>query len=202
MDEKKTLVLFDFDGTLTFKDSLFDFLLYSNSKYQFWKNMVINLPTLISFKLGYVDNQTAKEKLLASFYKNYTKQDLALLGYEYGKNRIRSTLRTEAVKSLKKHITKGHRIIVISASPEFWLKAWCKSAGIELIGTKLEFKQNVFTGKFSGKTCYGQEKVDRLKQLLSAQQLASYNVIYAYGDSAGDKEMLALANHPHYKPFR
>jgi phosphoserine phosphatase len=57
----------------------------------------------------------------------------------------------------------------------------------------------VLTGQFDGHNCYGQEKVRRIQ---AALDLAHYEHIYAYGDSSGDKPMLALADEAFYKPFR
>ena len=71
--------------------------------------------------------------------------------------------------------------------------------GIELIATKLEFKAGKLTGKFATNNCYGAEKSHRIKELFD---LELYDYIYAYGDSRGDKEMLALADESFYKPFR
>jgi phosphoserine phosphatase len=70
--------------------------------------------------------------------------------------------------------------------------------GIEIISTEIEISNNKITGKLSTANCYGPEKVNRLKKLLS---MDDYSTIYAYGDSKGDREMLALAQHPHFKPF-
>ena len=60
-------------------------------------------------------------------------------------------------------------------------------------------QDNIITGNFITKNCYGQEKVNRIKE---SYDLSKYDLIYAYGDSRGDKEMLELANNSFYKPFR
>ena len=82
---------------------------------------------------------------------------------------------------------------------ECWVKPWCDKNNIDLISTRLEVKDNKLTGKFATKNCYGREKVNRVKE---AYDLSQYNHIYAYGDSRGDRELLALADESFYKPFR
>jgi phosphatidylglycerophosphatase C len=63
----------------------------------------------------------------------------------------------------------------------------------------LEVKNGVVTGKIDGKNCNGKEKAKRIKQAIN---LNEYDSIYAYGDSAGDKQMLALATYTYYKNFK
>jgi phosphoserine phosphatase len=60
-------------------------------------------------------------------------------------------------------------------------------------------KQGIITGKISGRNCHGDEKVCRIKEHFNVSQ---FSEVIAYGDSAGDKEMLALAHRRYYKPFR
>ena len=157
---------------------------------------------MIAFKLGFIDNQSAKEKLLSLFLNNIAQDELVSLGREYSQNRIPLILRKGALGRLIYHIESGHRVIIISASPEFWLEKWCHSVGVELIATKLAFKQGFFTGQFEGKNCYGAEKVNRLKRHLKPSLIDNYEEIIAYGDSRGDKEMFEIANEVHFQPFR
>ena len=75
----------------------------------------------------------------------------------------------------------------------------CTKQNITLIATELEFEDGVFTGRFRGNNCYGKEKAKRVKALYN---LKVFKTIYAYGDSAGDRELLKLADESFYKPFR
>jgi HAD superfamily phosphoserine phosphatase-like hydrolase len=97
------------------------------------------------------------------------------------------------------HQKEGHRIVIVSASMKCWLDAWCKNNHIELISTKLEVIDGKLSGKFATKNCHGIEKANRIREMFD---LGNYDHIYAYGDSSGDREMLALADESFYKPFR
>src|SRR5690606_29767554 len=111
---------------------------------------------------------------------------------------IPTLLRPTAIKAIEQHKAQGDRIVVISASAENWLKLWCEKYNLELLATKLVVEQNKITGDISGFNCYGEEKSCRLNDYLD---LKEYKEIHVYGDSAGDKAILALATHPYYRHF-
>lgn len=103
------------------------------------------------------------------------------------------------MEEIKKHKSDGNKIVVVSASPEIWIREWAKTHHLEYIATKLESRNGKLTGKIEGNNCQGQEKVIRVKAYLD---LAHFDKIYTYGDSPGDRPLLNLGNLPHYKPFR
>lgn len=195
----KVLALFDFDGTLTTKDSLFDFLLFSVGKYKFILNLLANVPNFTLLFLRLRKNDEAKQRLLTTFFSGWRVDDLNALGKSYSLTKIGQILRAKGMQQIQMHLESGHRVILVSASLELWLRGWCEQNQIELLATKLETVGGIVTGKFSGENCYGQQKVERLEQYLN---LRDYNEIYAYGDSSGDHQMLALAEFKHFKPFR
>jgi phosphoserine phosphatase len=57
--------------------------------------------------------------------------------------------------------------------------------------------QGCVTGKLLGSNCWGIEKVARLQDWL--QRPRNTYTLYAYGDSRGDLELLAAADHPYYR---
>ena len=116
--------------------------------------------------------------------------------YSYSVNRLPLIVRDIAMQAIENHKNNGDRVVVVSASSEKWLKPWCDSEGIELIGTIFEVENGVFTGKISGKNCYGEEKVNRIRK---SYNQGDYEKIYAYGDSSGDLDMLNLAHVKYYK---
>jgi len=199
MSKSNTLALFDFDGTLTDRDSLFDFLSFSHSSVVYIKKLILSAPYLVAFKLGLITNQKAKEKLLSCFFREEKVEKIQELGQQYCLQRLPDILRPEGFEKLNWHIKEGHRVVLVSASLEVWLKPWCDTLGIELLATRTSLSDEVFAGHFLGKNCHGKEKVERIKEHL---KLDDYSNIYAYGDSSGDAEMLALTKQSFYKPFR
>ena len=194
----RRLVLFDFDGTLTKKDTLFEFIRFYHGTPRFLFGFLLLSPMLILFKLGFIKNQKAKEIVLQYFFRNAPVDAFNSKCALFAKNAIPSLIRPAALIALQKHIEDGATVVVVSASPENWVSGWCTAWNIACIATRLKVENNKLTGEIVGKNCYGPEKVSRVKEALDTD---AFTEIYAYGDSSGDKEMLAFAHAPHYRYF-
>lgn len=120
------------------------------------------------------------------------------LGQHYVQQRLPQILRPAGLKKITWHQDQGHQVVIVSASAKVWFEPWVKAMKLELVATDLETVNGRITGRFAGKNCHGQEKARRIQ---AAYRLANYAQIYAYGDTSGDKPMLALATHSFYKPF-
>ncbi len=194
----KNLALFDFDGTITTKDTLFDFIRYAVGAKRFYIGLLKNLPMLVAFKLKLIPNDEAKMRLLSHYFTGYEAQKFRDLGQSYALTQIDPIVRKEAKDRLQYHKRQGDRIVVVSASLACWLEPWCQKEGIELLSTQMEISQNRLTGRFATPNCHGQEKVNRIRAHLV---LNDYTEIYSYGDSSGDTEMLAVATQGYYRKF-
>lgn len=192
------IAFFDFDGTITKKDSLFEFIKFAKGNLSFYFGFLILSPMLVCFKLGLISNQKTKELTLKYFFYGLEEKLFKGMCKQFSIAKIDSLIRPKALERIKFHKNNGDSIVVVSASLECWLKDWCMLNNIALIATKALFENQKFSGKFATKNCYGLEKVIRIKQEYDLKQ---YKTIYAYGDSIGDKPMLTLAHHFEYKPF-
>jgi HAD superfamily hydrolase (TIGR01490 family) len=190
----KGLALFDFDGTISSKDSFLYFLRYTHGPAAIMYNVISVLPFMVAFKLGLMSNEAAKRKLFAAFYRGTTKKQFDLWTHGF-LTEINSYIKPKAMDRLEWHKERGDRVIVISAGFDLILSHWCDQEGIELIATIIDVDENVITGSFKGRNCYGIEKVNRIKALLD---LSEYEPIYAYGDSSGDLEMMKISNNPNH----
>jgi phosphatidylglycerophosphatase C len=193
------IAFFDFDGTITTKDSLAEFIRFRNGSTGFLTGLVPLIPFIIGFKAGLMDRQVAKEKLLSAFFGGIEEKEFISSSLQFAKDRIPGLLRPGAVERLNWHKEQGHEVVIVSASPTYWLEPWCRQQGFSCIATRLEVVSGKITGRISGLNCHGEEKV---KLIQDRYQLKNYSEIFAYGDSSGDKPMLGLAMHPFYKPFR
>ena len=194
-----TLALFDFDGTITTDDSLLKFIRFVVGDRRFLLGLVVLSPMLVLYKFKLIPNYKAKQYMLSWFFKGMSKDSFLKVANEYSLVHIDKILRPKAIEKINWHKNQGHKVVVVSASIECWLRPWCEKNGLELIATKLEIKDDIVTGKLLSKNCYGVEKVNRIKELYNIEK---YDYIYAYGDSSGDKQMLELAHEKFYKPFR
>ncbi len=193
------LALFDFDGTITTDDSLLKFIRFVVGDRRFLLGLVVLSPMLVLYKLKLIPNYKAKQYMLSWFFKGMRKVDFLKVANEYSLVHIDKILRPKAIEKINWHKNQGHKVVVVSASIECWLRPWCEKNNLELIATKLEIKDDIVTGKLLSKNCYGVEKVNRIKEIYN---LKDFEYIYAYGDSSGDKQMLELAHEKFYKPFR
>ena len=189
---------FDFDGTITTDDSLVKFIRFAVGNTKLIWGMTLLSPMLTAYKLKFIPNYKAKQYMLSYFFKGISEEKFMQVANEYSLKHIDTIVRPKAMEKIAWHKDQGHTVVVVSASIECWLKPWCDKNNIDLIATRLEIEDGKLTGKFATKNCYGIEKVNRIKEKYN---LAEYSIIYAYGDSSGDKEMLSIANERHYKHF-
>jgi HAD superfamily hydrolase (TIGR01490 family) len=192
------IAFFDFDGTITTDDSLIKFIRYAVGDFKFAWGMLILSPMLITYKLKLLPNYKAKQWMLSYFFKGMDEQMFKNLAEEFSLSHIDNMLRPKAMGKIAWHKDRGHKVVVVSASMECWLKPWCDKNGLDIIATKLEIKNSTVTGKLQTKNCYGSEKLVRVKE---AYNLDDCDHIYVYGDSRGDRELLNLAHTKNFRVF-
>jgi len=195
----KKIAFFDFDGTITTKDTLLEVIKYQKGKAGFYAGFLVNMPVLFALKLKLISNQAAKEKILKYFFKGMPLSSFQAACNLFAKDVLPTMLRPLAMAEIKKLRSLGFEIVIVSASPENWIKKWSDETGLQLIATHLQTVDSLLTGYVQGQNCNGEEKVTRIK---AAYNLSQYDEIYCYGDSVGDKPMLSLATKVFYKPFR
>ena len=195
----KSLALFDFDGTITKKDSLIEFIRFAKGDLSYLSGMLFLSPMLILYKLGIIPNYKAKQLMISYFFKGTDIKEFQSVTRKFSLERIDMILRPKAMEKILWHKNRGDTIVIVSASMKCWLHPWCNRENIELVSTELEVKDSKLTGLFSTKNCYGAQKEYRVKEIYD---LSQYDHIYAYGDSSGDRELLELADESFYKPFR
>lgn len=196
--DRKVIAAFDFDGTITKYDTLLYFIWFAVSFYRVLAGTIAMVPFLGMYKMKFIPNYKAKERLFKIYFGGYQIDKFNVLSSEFSK-KIDQIINPLALEKIKWHQEMGHEVIIISASAENWISPWATSQGIKtVLATRLEVKNNRITGTFLTKNCHGQEKVNRL---LDRYPDRSSYVLYAYGDSNGDKELLSIADHSFYRRF-
>jgi phosphatidylglycerophosphatase C len=191
---------FDFDGTLTRYDSLLPFLWYLAGG----RELVAAGPALAGaatrYLTGGIDRQGVKEALLRKCLQGRSRDDLSRAGREFAAGGLNRLLRPRGMSRLRWHIEQGHRCILVSASLDTYLEPWAsRHQFAEVACSGLEFDdQNRATGSLLGANCRGAEKARRLEALLAG---CGVSCLYAYGDSAGDKELLEMADFGYFRRF-
>lgn len=196
---KKKIAFFDFDGTITKKDTLLEFIKFSKGDFGFFLGFFVNSPYLIAYKLKIISNQVAKEKILRFFFRKTTEKEFNRQSERFSAEVLPHLIRPDAVQEIIKLQNNGVEIVIVSASPENWIRGWAGKKNLKIIASELEIEQGFLSGKIKGKNCHGIEKVNRIKKIYD---LSVYEEIYAYGDTKGDIPMLSLAHKKYMKPFR
>lgn len=193
MSTKKVLVAFDFDNTITTKDTLFDFVKFYYGSLKLYWGMFCLFPILMAYNLGFIENHKAKERFLAYFFKGVPEADFNEKCEDY-LSRIYEICQADAMERIMWHKDQGHELVIVSASIRNWIEPWAKDMGFnQVLATELAVHEGKFAGRFASRNCHGQEKVNRLQEAYPNKK--DY-VIYAYGDSAGDRELLAYSDFP------
>ncbi len=197
--EPKTLALFDFDGTLTRADTMFAFLRFVVGDLRFGLGMAWMGPLLVLQRLGAIQAAVAKERLLLHFFAGMPREVLEGQARKFHDQVVPTILRPEGLTRLSALQAAGAEVALVTASLDLWTAPFAAAKGMTLLATPARWDiKGTFAG-LGGNNCNGPEKAARIKTRFN---LGAYTQIEAYGDTSGDREMLALAHSTFYRPFR
>ena len=200
---KKKIYCFDFDGTLTTSDTLLEFIKYAKGRGRFLMVFLMYSPLLVLMKLHLYPNWKAKQRIFAHLFAGMRieKFDALCRGFAEESQHL---LRPKGITLLHEALVAGAQVFIVSASIDNWVRPFFdirNLKGVQVLGTQIEVEDGKLTGRFKSNNCYGKEKVHRIAEVLKSFERSEYE-IEAFGDSRGDKEMLAFADKGHFKPFR
>jgi len=199
MQQLPVIAAFDFDGTLSYRDTLLPFAAFVKGNFKMALDVAYELPILTSCLFKIDVRQSAKEALLARFFGGMPIQKLRQFGKQFARGPLPSKLRPEALKCLKWHQDQGHSCVLISANLDVYLEPWGELMGFQhIITSRLDAPNGIVNGKLIGRNVWGPEKAKRLLELLGPKN--QYE-LYVYGDSRGDRDLLALADHSYFRRF-
>lgn len=200
---KKKIYCFDFDGTLTTSDTLLEFIKYAKGTSRFLMVFLKYSPLLVLMKLHLYPNWKAKQQIFAHLFAGMRieKFDALCRGFAEESQHL---LRPKGITLMHEALVAGAQVFIVSASIDNWVRPFFdirNLKGVQVLGTQIEVEDGKLTGNFKSNNCYGKEKVHRIAEALKPFERSEYE-IEAFGDSRGDKEMLAFADKRHFKPFR
>lgn len=190
--EEETIVVFDFDGTITRRDTLLEFIRFTKGRWRLYAGMILFSPVILGMKAGLCPNWKVKEQLFIYFYQGTPLDRFNRWGQDFC-SEINKMLRPDVIEIMERHQNAGNRILIISASIENWILPWAQERNIDqVLSTRLEVGEDrMITGRFLTANCYGKEKVNRLLAVYPHRQ--EYHLV-VYGDSKGDRELIAFAD--------
>ncbi len=215
-DARPVVAAFDFDGTLTRRDTLIPFLARGLG----WPRLLIAFfkcsPWLAGYALRWVANDVAKAKLLRATLARRSALELEGWTTQWLAKDFPGQLQHWTMARLAWHKGAGHCCVMVSASPDVYLARVAAQLGFDgLICTELQVANvdvsgdqstGYLTGEMQTPNCYGEQKVLRLNSWLIERFGAGLDGVelYAYGDTRGDLPLLHMAQHAWYrgKPWK
>ena len=199
--DTRTVAAFDFDGTLTRRDTLLPFLARGLGWPVFLLALLRCSPWLTGYALRLVRNDVAKQRLMLATLKGKGTLEMQDWTSRWLAHDFPGQLREQALARLTWHQQQGHCCVMVSASPDIYLEQVARQMGFDgLICTAMQIENGKLTGRMNTPNCHGEQKVLRLNSWLAARFGAVEDLeLYAYGDTSGDKPMLRMARHAWYR---
>ncbi|CAN5214952.1 hypothetical protein BH09PSE2_BH09PSE2_26720 [soil metagenome] len=198
MDRVGPIVAFDFDGTLTVRDSFTAFLKWREGSTRYHAEMAALAPAALRYVF---DRDPGKLKAAAvkRFLQGLPREVLNAEAMEFATTAAPLLFRPDALKAWRRYRQDGARLIIVTASPENIVAPFARGLGADLlIGTQLLFDQeDRVQGRLLGDNCRGPAKVRRIKEALGEDVVLTA----AYGDTDGDWDMLAMAEQQFMRLF-
>ena len=198
----RVVAAFDFDGTLTRRDTLLPFLARGLGWAGFAAVLLRTSPWLLAYALRLISNEAAKQKLFLNAFKGRSVTEVEIWTQSWLTQDLPGQMQPWTLDRLAWHQAQGHCCMMVSASPDIYLNAAAMQLGFDgLVCTEMQIINNHLTGCMRTPNCYGEQKVVRLKRWLGQRHgdAAGDLLLYAYGDTPGDWPMLRLADHAWYK---
>ena len=190
-----TVAAFDVDLTLTRRDCVVPFL----REVAGWRWYVGLLRRVVPLSVAVVrrDRDAVKGIVTAAAVAGRPESNVESVAERFASRVFPDWLRPDTVQRLRWHREQGHCVVLVSASYRPYLEHLARLLGCDdVLATEIEVgSSGSCTGRLRGRNCRGQEKERRLRDWMSSRGLLGARV-FAYGDSAGDDEMLAMATVP------
>lgn len=189
----RTIAAFDFDGTMTRRDTLVPFLTVVAGRRAVTAALTAEAHRLAYAATGRGDRDEAKQRVLQRLLAGRDHAAVADAGRVFGADLVRNAISAQARDRVAWHRRAGHEVAIVSASLDVYLVEVAEQLGIgHVLCTSLEVDDDGrCTGRLGGRNCRGSEKAARLQTLFDGDDVE----LWAYGNSGGDDAMLALAHH-------
>jgi len=197
--EAPALIAFDFDGTLTVRDSFTAFLAWRAGPLRYALGCLRLAPAAIAY-LFHRNRGRIKAAAVREFLKGAPREQLEAQARAFAEFAAPKLFRPDALQTWRRWRAKGATTIIVSASPDLVVAPFARGLGCDrLIASGIAFDVNDRAiGTLAGPNCRGPEKVRRLKAVYGEE----VRLTAAYGDTGGDREMLRIADEKGYRVFR
>lgn len=190
------LALFDFDGTLTERELFGEFLVRAVAPQRLAWGRLLLAPLVLGYRAGVLSGTLVRACAVRIGFSRADHGQVVAHGKRFFEDVLPGALRSIAMQRMQWHLDQGDTVVVVSGAFDLYLSHWCQAHGVGLICSSLEVRDGVLTGRYLGAQCVGPEKARRVRE---HYQLEDYPVVYAYGDTPEDRDLLALASRRCYR---
>lgn len=191
-----SVAAFDVDNTLTVRDCVVPFMRSVAGAGRLFRVMLSDLGTTIH-SVRRRDRDALKAKFVQGIFSGRDAREVEALGIQFAVKVANRWLRDDVATRMRWHQGQGHVVILVSASLGAYLHPLGDLLEVDaVLCTEMEEESGVLTGNLIGKNCRGEEKVSRVQMWRKEAGIDVQSLVYAYGDSSGDKELLELFSQP------
>jgi HAD superfamily hydrolase (TIGR01490 family) len=190
------LALFDFDGTITTHETMPAFVRATAGRPRLVAGYLLLWPVILGYKLGMVSGSRVRAAIVRVAYTGRSAVWLRTRGEAFARDYLDRHLRAEAMRRIAWHRARGDAVMIVSGGLADYLQPWAGAHGLELSCSALESRRGRLTGRYAGPQCAGEEKARRAAARFD---LSAFDRIHAYGDTAEDELLLAMATDRFYR---
>lgn len=190
------LALFDFDGTITTRETMPDFMRQAvPPRRQAWGRWLL-APVLTAYKLGMLSGVGVRNAVVRVGFSGVPLAAVQAQGERFAADTLPALLRPSMMQRITWHQAQGDTVVVVSGGLDVYLQPWCRAHGLALVCSSLAHRDGRLTGRYLGAQCVGAEKA---RQVRARYALGDGRQVYAYGDTHEDLALLELADHRFYR---
>ncbi|MDR6989977.1 HAD family hydrolase [Luteimonas sp. 3794] len=200
-DTRPVLALFDFDGTITTRDTLPDFLRYAIPPRRLRLGKLLFALPVMAYKLKLLPVSVLRTLLVRYAFGGLPQPEVEAAGRRFAATVLPPLVRPEMQARIDAHRERGDTVVVVSAGFDVYLAPWCEAQGVELVCSSMEARDGHMTGRYAGAQCAAEEKVRRVRE---RYDMTAYREVHAHGDTHEDRALLRLAHMATYRgmPWR
>lgn len=191
---------FDLDGTLSDGGSVFKWLRYLCGAGPTYRAALrLAGPLLLGALRSGRWADEAKERLFHRLLLGRDLEEVTRISRVFALAHFEEHGRERVIERLRWHLRQGHDVVVVSASPQIYVDVVAEHLEVAAgLGTRLAVDpRGRLTGSYLGRNCRGREKSRRLNEWIEERYAGVEPVVYAYGNSRGDRRMLKSATYPY-----